>query len=214
MTTKKAAKTDFLELANYKALLLLLDQLKINYSVFDISGNYIAQNETMTFRVSDGKTNAYEIDPASWAHCQLVMAKGKTVIMEEPYEDKTYLSVKQPIYHKGRCLGIIVLSYDVTEQGQSKASLKKIAQFKLMAGRIANEMQTPLAILNMGVNSLKCYLTPLIQAYQTRMVQDECQHTIVHCQLTDLHRLPKNFEQCLNECSRFVAKQLSRMNSE
>lgn len=214
MTMTTASKMDFLTIANFKQLLTMLDKMNINYSVFDTEGHYIAQNESMARRITRGKTQAVAIDEPSWMHCQLVMANGKTVIAEEPFEDKTYLSIKQPIYQKGICLGIIVLSVDITAEKQNEQSQAKITQLKMIAGSMAHEMRTPLATLMIGVNTLKRHLAPLIQAYQYSLEHNEHQEEISGSQLIGLQELPANFEQCLKECSVFIAMQLSNMNQE
>jgi two-component system aerobic respiration control sensor histidine kinase ArcB len=109
-------KNKLIEVAKSNAITELLDIIGVNYSVIDTDGNYIMQNNSMMADISKGQIKAQDIDAISWADCQQVMESCKRKVVEEQFESRYYLSVKQPVLNNTNCIGIIVLSFDITER--------------------------------------------------------------------------------------------------
>ena len=89
MTNETTSLADCLDNVNANNLSRLLDTMNINYSLFDVKGNYIDQNLSMTETITKGKTTASDIDNPSWQHCQNIMNVGKPLIIDEPFKEKT-----------------------------------------------------------------------------------------------------------------------------
>ncbi len=153
--------SDFLSIARSSTLSILLDNIFINYSVIDKDGNYITQNKTIMDSITGGKTKAQDIDQASWENCKQVMKEGKRAIVEEKYGKEIFLSIKQPIYKDAQCIGIVILSFDVTDRKRAEQLQKekeiiseKLALTEEFAGFLAHEMRTPIAALNLDLDTI------------------------------------------------------------
>lgn len=96
-----------------RELAILLDSLRINYSIIDKDGYYIDQNRTTNKDISQGSLNAKDIEPELWEDCKRVMKSGKQENKEEIFNGRCYLSIKKPIEE-----GLLVLSIDITKQKQ------------------------------------------------------------------------------------------------
>lgn len=208
---KLNSKTDFLTSEHFNLLLNMLDTLEINYSVLDLSGRHITQNNAMKQHISQGVLDAKHIDLASWHHCQLVMQHGKTQMVEEPFEDKTYLSLKQPIMQQGVCLGLIVLSIDITAQKELAFKNKKVEQMRAIAGTMAHELRTPLCILSLGINTIEKNIPALLQAYRYSVQHNPQQTPLSKHTLIDLEKLPDDLNQCIKACTVFIDMQLKNI---
>jgi signal transduction histidine kinase len=149
---------------------MLLDNVLVNYTVIDVDGNYIAQNKTMMGSISRGLTKAQDVDMPSWKNCLKVMKSKKRVVVEERYKDKIFLSIKQPIldHQQENCLGIVILSIDITEQKRAEAlqiakeEAEKTASFmEIFAGSIAHELKTPLQVCSLCADLMNgCLIAP------------------------------------------------------
>jgi len=177
--SQKKKKDRLLSIANIDILSLFLDSPDFNYSVIDCDGNYVSQNKTMAWETSSGRTNAKQVDIPSWENCKQVMKTGVKTVVEESFKDQYFLSIKQPLFDRNECVGIRVLSFNITEQKKAdlleKEALKKEKQFaektsklmELMAGSIAHELRTPLRAISLGANGIIQYLPALFTAYKT-----------------------------------------------
>ncbi|MFA6408661.1 MAG: ATP-binding protein [Gammaproteobacteria bacterium] len=123
---------------NGDVLSLFLDSVDFNYSVIDVNGDYLVQNNRMVASISRGSVNAANIDLPSWEHCKEVMRVGTKVIKEEPFKGRYYLSIKQPLFDKGKCVGIRVLSFDITDRKLAEQKLEKA----LKQAEAANEAKS------------------------------------------------------------------------
>ncbi|MEN9916974.1 MAG: hypothetical protein RLY40_906 [Pseudomonadota bacterium] len=102
----------------------IFDFMGINYSIIDLKGNYIFQNNSAIINITKGLSKAKDIDPLSWSNCQLVMKNKEKILIEERFDEKFFLSIKQPILNKDTCLGILIISYDITNQRKSQIAKK------------------------------------------------------------------------------------------
>jgi len=87
---------NLLALADSISMKSLLTMFKINYSVIDVNGYYLVQNNILK-NVVESKNYAPEIDSASWADCEQVMRNGKQATRDEYYNGRYYFSIKQPV---------------------------------------------------------------------------------------------------------------------
>ena len=145
-----------LNLAKSNVLTSIFDTLGFNYSVIDAQGNYIVQNNTAMSTVSEGHVNAERIDPTTWMDCKKVMMQRKRTIKEERFKERYYLSIKQPLYDQSSCLGILIISHDITKQKQAHIAKQAFLQ------NMAHDIRTPLSgmiglaqLQKMGLDSPK-----------------------------------------------------------
>jgi len=113
----------------------LFDTLGINYSVIDAKGNYLIQNNLAIKEISEGLMNAQEIDEPTWLDCKRIMKTGKKEIKTELFKNRYMFSVKQPIMENKICIGIMVLSLDVTNQKQAELALIEQTKKTQLAAR-------------------------------------------------------------------------------
>lgn len=134
----------------------IFDLIGINYSVINNKGNYITQNKAMCSSITRGLTNAEEIDPYTWADCKKVMAKKEKVIKEEIFKEKYYLSIKQPLLNKGKCFGIVIISFDRTMMVPPEKML--VVAKDLFEGKILESasLQNTHDIYNLSKKELAC----------------------------------------------------------
>lgn len=113
---KNSSNNALLALSNSIVITQFFDMLDINYTVLDRNGNYLVYNNKILDVVGENIKNAKEIDEKSWLHCQETMRIKEKTIVEECYKDKFFLSMKFPILDKTECIGILVISSDITEK--------------------------------------------------------------------------------------------------
>lgn len=128
-----------IDLAKSTIVFSVLDILNVNYSVIDPDGRYIAQNKSMKKAISKGLINAERIDKPSWEHCKKIMKDKKKEIKEEKFKDKYYLSLKQPLIDNGKCIGILIISFDITKQKQAEIAKQEFIM------NMSHDLRTPLA---------------------------------------------------------------------
>ena len=101
----------------------ITNYMDINYSVMDIDGKVVMKNEAFLRRFPNlNEASGLEV----WEHCKQVMKDKKRVTIEEEYEDKIYLSIKQPLIEENnKCKGVMVLSFDITAQKEAEIVKKR-----------------------------------------------------------------------------------------
>lgn len=116
----------------------LTEYMDINYSVMDTQGNVILTNSCFDKRFPHlNKISNLDV----WQHCEQVMKSGKRVTLEEEYEGKVYLSVKQPIIKEGKCEGVMVLSFDITAQKQDAIAKRDFVN------SMSHDIRTPMVAI-------------------------------------------------------------------
>lgn len=60
----------------------IFDILGLNYSVIDVRGDYIVQNNLSVSSISSSHMKATEIDPVTWEDCRKVMMKRERTVIE------------------------------------------------------------------------------------------------------------------------------------
>lgn len=160
-----------LEISESTLLSSFFDIIGLNYSVIDKEGNYLVQNNAAIKYISGGLVNAEMIDKETWEDCKKIMGNEKREVKEERFKEKFYFSIKQPIINENNeCLGIMVISLDITERKKAEAELRdtqhKLDGMTLVSASTAHELRTPLAGLNIGVSTLKNTLPQLVDVYQ------------------------------------------------
>ncbi|WP_218814128.1 sensor histidine kinase [Rickettsiella endosymbiont of Dermanyssus gallinae] len=119
----------------------MLDTFGVNYSAFDIKGNSIIQNKSMQSTISKGEVIAEKIDQSAWENCKKIMKSLKEEITEEEFEDKYYLSMKQPIMENNQCVGIVIISFDITEKKQAEQAKSAFVM------NMAHDIRTPFSAI-------------------------------------------------------------------
>ncbi|BBB14725.1 putative sensory box sensor histidine kinase/response regulator [Candidatus Rickettsiella viridis] len=122
----------------------MLDAFGINYSAFDINGNSIVQNKSMQSTISKGEVIAEKIDQPSWENCKKIMRSLKGELTEEEFKGKYYLSLKQPIIENNQCVGIVIISFDVTEKKQGEIAERAKQIFSM---NMAHDIRTPFSAI-------------------------------------------------------------------
>lgn len=115
----------------------IFDILGLNYSVIDAQGDYIVQNNLSVSRISLGHMKAAEIDPITWEDCKKVMMKKERTVIEEQFNKRYYLSIKQPLYDNAHCLGILIVSHDITKEKQAEIAKQEFIM------NMAHDLRTP-----------------------------------------------------------------------
>lgn len=128
-----------INLAKSTIISSVLDIININYSVIDPTGHYIAQNKSMKKAISKGLINAEHIDKSSWEDCKKIMKKKQKEIKEEKFNGKYYLSLKQPLIDNGNCIGILIISFDISKQKQAEIAKQEFLM------NMAHDLRTPLS---------------------------------------------------------------------
>ena len=137
-----------IDLAKSTIISSVLDIINVNYSVIDPDGHYIAQNKSMKNAISKGLINAERIDKPSWEHCKKIMKDKQKEIKEEKFKDKYYLSLKQPLIDNGKCIGILIISFDITKQKQAEIAKQEFIM------NMSHDLRTPLAGI-IGISSMQ-----------------------------------------------------------
>lgn len=170
-------KSKLIDVAKSNAITELLDIFKINYSVIGADGNYIMQNNAMVADISQGNVKAQLIDATSWADCEKVMQSRTRKVVEEEFKGRYYLSVKQPVVIDGESIGIIILSFDITERKQAE-----IAKEEFLAN-MSHDFRIPFS----GITSMAGYLLD----HETDPIKKEF--------LTTITQSSKSFLNLLNQ---------------
>lgn len=173
-------KSKLIDVAKSNAITELLDIFNINYSVIDADGNYIMQNNSMVSDISQGNIKAQSIDARSWADCEKVIQSRTRKVVEEEFNGRYYLSVKQPVVSDDESIGIIILSFDITERKQAE-----IAKEEFLAN-MSHDFRIPFS----GITSMAGYLLDS----ETDPVKKEFLSTIAQSSKSFLHLLNQILE--------------------
>jgi len=122
-------------LADSKYLLSILDSMGASFYVIDVYGNYVAMNELATREICGG-LNAEVVNKNVWYNCRLAMTQNKRIISEEFSSGKWWFTIKQPLCDENKCVGVMVLGFDITNQ---KRALDKCIQFAQEKIQLAQE---------------------------------------------------------------------------
>lgn len=125
-------------LADYDFLSEIFNLVDINYTLIAKDGTYVFQNQSTFKQISQGLLKAQEIDVDTWNDCLQVMEKGEKVIKEEFFRGRFFLSVKKPLIENNVCLGILVISVDITKQKQAEQAKKEFIR------NMSHDFRTPL----------------------------------------------------------------------
>lgn len=121
---------------NSSAIIEMADFMGIYYNIIDTDGRYIYKNEKFMDDFPELHENCIFAKEA-WEDCKNVMQSGKRTVLEEEYRGKHFLSVKKPVYDKGKCVGIAVISHEITARKQAE-----IAKINLLEN-MAHDFNTP-----------------------------------------------------------------------
>ncbi len=113
-------QSNLLKLADLHLVPVIFNVLDVNYTIIDANGNYISQNNSTKDHISHGLLKAQDIDEVTWNDCKLVMQSREKAIKEEFFRGRYYLSIKQPLIENDVCIGIMVISIDITERKQAE----------------------------------------------------------------------------------------------
>jgi len=102
-----------------EAIDCIADFMGVYYNVIDTKGNFIVKNEKFMSDFPMLEKDCLQATDA-WKDCVAVMKSGKRKIVEEEYNGRFLMSVKQPVYDKkGKCVGISIISHDITDVKQA-----------------------------------------------------------------------------------------------
>ncbi len=142
-----------------------------------------------------------------------VMQTGASQVAEEPStltdgKEAIFLSKKTPLYHQGSIIGILGVSFDITEHKRIEQELQetrhKLDGMTLVSASIAHELRTPLASLSVGASALKNYLPRLLEAYRAAEQANIPLAKIPAKQLQLLEKLPTAMETETKGASTFI----------
>jgi len=122
----------------------MLDAFEVCFYIIDTEGNYIFLNDTATKYIS-GVLNARIVNRIAWEDCKEVMREGERVMREEFLNDQWQLAIKQPLFDGEICIGIMVLSFEITEL---KNNQEKIVQFTKEEKNIFHEKASNLQLFS------------------------------------------------------------------
>lgn len=104
-----------------------------------------------------------------------VMSTGIPKTIEEPSTladgtEAIFLSKKVPHHYKGKIIGIVGISFDITEQKRLEKELQetlhKLDGMTVVAASIAHELRTPLATLSASIHNLREVFPDLLEGYR------------------------------------------------
>lgn len=121
----------------------------VNFFVIDKFGNHIYKNYALEKVVGD--RNAKELTEQAWNNCQEVMRTEKRTVVEEQYNDVTYLSVKSPLIIDGEVEGVMGLAVDITERKKLEL-LERRKEVQNLAESVAHDIRSPLMVLSILAN--------------------------------------------------------------
>lgn len=125
----------------------------VNFFVIDKFGNHIYKNCALKKIVGD--INAKELTKQSWNNSLKVMHTKKRFTFEEPYKNKTYLSVKSPLIINKKVEGIIGVAIDITAQKKLELEyLERRKEVQNLAESVAHDIRSPLMVLSILANDL------------------------------------------------------------
>jgi signal transduction histidine kinase len=124
------------ESLNSSTIIEMADFMGVYYNIIDINGQYIYKNERFKNDFPELYKSCITAKEA-WEDCKKVMQSGERSVLEEEYRGRHFLSVKRPIYAKDRCIGISIISHDIT--AQKKAEIAKME----FISSINHDMRTP-----------------------------------------------------------------------
>lgn len=138
----------------------------IYYSVVYKNGDVIARNKDFE-RDYPEILNAKDASKSAWKQCEKVIKTGRKIIVEEEHNGKFFTSIKQPIYHKGKCVAVAVVSHDITEQKRLELMQRKFIE------SISHDIRTPFT----GLYSLSSFM----ESQEKDLEKKECLEIISKC---------------------------------
>jgi signal transduction histidine kinase len=148
---------------NKEVIFFLTENLNANFFVIDKTGNYVYKNSRLTEIV--GETPADIVEPESWKASLQVMEDGRQTTVEEGYKGKHYFSIKAPLMIDDEIVGIIGAAVDITDRKKAEqlelqnklqsAKLVEQEEFRQFTSRLAHDVASPLAILELIISSWK-----------------------------------------------------------
>lgn len=156
---------------------------------------------------------------------QHVMATAEIYIIEEPVtlpdgHEAIFLSQKVPLYdHLGRIIGIIGISFNITEQKQleqAKVHLRQVEErieaMRTLAATIAHELRTPLASIKQGVQGLSTVLPELIATYKKAQQAGLVTKPLRKSHLAKLENLSENIDRQINHANTYIDMSLLNLS--
>ncbi len=125
----------------------LSDFMGVYYNVIDTEGNFIVKNETFSSDFPMLENNCLKATDA-WKDCVEVMKSGKRKIVQEEFNGRFIMSIKQPVYDNGKCVGISIISHDITSQ--KKADIAK----RDFINTISHDIRTPFVAIRYIIEAL------------------------------------------------------------
>ncbi len=218
-------QVNLLKLADLQLVPAIFNLIDFNYSIIDVDGNYISQNNSTKHTISQDFLKAQEIDEVTWSDCQKVMQSQEKSIKEEFFRGRQYLSIKQPLIQNNMCIGIMVVSIDITErklaEEREKQALIQAAEAKVKAeaetelrqavmiltGSIVHDLKTPIASLSMKASTIQTYWPVLIDAYhkaKAAQLPIEGDDWELSSKMDLFEKISESFEATLKQMQNFI----------
>ncbi len=131
----KALESDIKNnLDNFK---IISDFMGIYFNVIDKKGNFICKNKKFAedFPMFDKDTL---LDSKAWQESQKVMDTGIRAVVEEEFNGRYFLSIKNPVYENKKCVAISVISHDITAQKNAEIAKNQFIK------SINHDIRTPI----------------------------------------------------------------------
>jgi len=199
MFKKPTAKSweSIIKASTGEAIESIADFMGVYYNVIDTDGNFIVKNDKFMEDFPTLKDNCLKATDA-WKDCVDVMKSGKRKIVEEEYNGRFIMSIKQPVYNKGKCVGISIISHDITEQKQAEIAKRRFID------SIHHDIQTPfvgicyiaqalakgekdptirrnLEIIDLSATSILAYLRDILSYVSTNSKKEESEFNLKEC---------------------------------
>jgi len=107
------------KISEFNAVGTTLDLMGISFCVVDIRGNYVIVNHAAA-KKNNGMLQIAQIEHKEWSR---IMEQRRGVIGEESVAGKWYVVMKQPVLVCDECLGLVIISFDVTTWKEEQAGI-------------------------------------------------------------------------------------------
>jgi|GEM_PF-4481286 len=119
---------------------IVLEHLNLTFYVIDKKGKYLFKNKILSNIIGEAVEFSQDIDPKAWEVNKSVITNKKQIVLEEKVGEKTYLSIKSPLFKDGEVIGVVGFSRDTSEISNLKDTLLEETRKNLKNEQLKNNI--------------------------------------------------------------------------